>query len=103
MSNVSTSDWSASINSDDGMLVVSYTVAADSGSLGGVGLVVSNSGGHTVATAYVDLTGDANSASPAINVPADGVAVGDTVVAAATGEAGGEHFFEEKRLTVTGG
>jgi hypothetical protein len=102
MSNVTTDNWNANINTADGMLVVSCTVAAE-GSLGGVGLVVNDSSGRTLATAYVEITGNATSANPGINLAGSGISEGDTVSVAADGEADGQHFFVEKRLTVTGG
>ena len=100
MSNVTVSDWSASINSEDGMLAVSCTVTAEGCELAGVGIVANDAGGRTIATCYISLTGEASSAAAGINVPSGGIADGDTILIAANGECGGQHFFEEKRVTV---
>ncbi len=96
--NVSVSEWTACINVMDGTLAVSCTVEAND--VTSVGLIVNTAAGKTVATAYTTLSGGCNSASPAINVAASGIAEGDTLNLAADGQAGGEHFFYEEKVTV---
>jgi len=99
---VSISNWNACYNSNDGILALSCRVTADEGeaTISGVGLILNDAGGKTIASMYVELAENSSLASPALNLPANGLAVGDTVLAAATGEAGGKHYFFEQRLTI---
>lgn len=99
---VTVSDWSACFNSGDGMLVLSCTVTANDSTpcIGGVGLILNTAGGVTLASIYTEWAGNVASATPAINVGPGSLAVGDSVEAVVSGEANGQHYFFEERLTI---
>ena len=101
-SDVTVSDWNACFNESDGMIVLSCTITTDDGSdiITGAGLILNTSAGGTIATCYAECSPGSSSVSPALNILPGGLTVGDTVLAAATGEAGGEHFFFEENLSV---
>ena len=101
-SNVTASDWNACFNTSDGMIVLSCTITTNDGSdnITGVGLILNSSAGEAIASCYAESSAGSASVSPSINVPPSGLNVGDSVLAAATGEAGGEHFFFEEKLSV---
>lgn len=99
---VTVSDWNACLNSGNGEIVLSCKVAADDpdATISGVGLILNNGSGMILASCYTELSGGSTSASPALNLPADGLALGDTVMGVVTGEAGGQHYFVEQELTI---
>jgi hypothetical protein len=101
-SNVTASDWNACFNESDGMLVLSCTLTTDDGSdhITGAGLVLNTSAGETIASCYTNCSGGSSSVATSLNALPSGIAVGDSVLAAATGEANGEHFFLEEHLAV---
>lgn len=96
--NVSVSGWTACINAVDGTLVVSCTVEGEG--ITSVGMVVNTAEGRTLATAYTGLSEGCVSVSPSLNLVADGIVEGDTIILAADGEAGGDHFFFEESISV---
>jgi len=100
--NVTVSGWSACINELDGTLVVSCTVDTNGGKAGipGVVLILNTAAGKTVATGYTGLSGGCSSASPSLNLIASDLSEGDSVMLAADGQADGEHFFFEEKVSV---
>ena len=99
---VSVTDWSACYNDADDILVLSCTVKTNDGSaaISGVGLILNTAQGQTMASTYTEISGDNESVMPALNLPPAGFSVGDTVSAVVSGEAGGEHFFFQEKLTI---
>ena len=99
---VSVSNWNACFNSNDNILTLSCRITAEEGkeTMSAVGLILNDGDGKTIASMYVELAENNSLASPALNVPGDGLAVGGQVVAAVSGEADGQHFFFEQRLTI---
>jgi hypothetical protein len=97
-SNTNASGWSACLNNADGMVVVSCTITGNG--VSGVGLILNTSDGKTLASAYTELSGTCTSASPSLNLASGDLKEGDTVLVAADGEADGEHFFFEEKLSI---
>ena len=99
---VTITDWLVCINNNDGILAVSCTVNTVDSSEGitGVGLILNTSGGKTVASAYVGMSGGSKTATPGINMPAAGFAEGESVSVVAQGECNGKHFFAEKDVII---
>src|SRR4051812_16937781 len=96
-SSANVSAWSACLNNADGMIVASCTVAGDD--ISGVGLIVNTGAGQTIASCYTELSGGCMSASPSLNLAPNGLGEGDTVLLAASGEADGQHFFFEEKVS----
>jgi len=101
---VSISNWNACYDTNDGIFSLSCRITADEGqaTISGVGLILNDGGGKTIASMYVELAEESSLASPALNVPGNGFSIGDPVIAAASGEAEGKHFFFEEKLTIEG-
>ena len=99
---VSISNWNACYNAGSGIVALSCRVTAAEGEalISAVGLVLNDGAGNEIASMYVELAEETSLASPALNVPAGTLKLGDQVIAAATGEADGEHFFFEQTLSV---
>ena len=99
---VTVTNWDACYNSGDNEIVLSCTVTAkdSSAAITGVGLVLNNSQGQTVASSYTELSSGCDSATPAINLAPGGLKVGDKVMGVVTGEAGGQHYFLEQKLVI---
>ena len=102
MSNVTVSDWSACYNKTDDTVVLSCTITTDDGSstISGVGLILNNAKGVTLASFYTEFSDGNKSVTPALNMPPGRVGLGDDVSAVASGQAGGQHFFFQQNLTV---
>ena len=100
---VTVSDWTACYNSGDDEIALYCTVTTNDSSdtITGVGVLLNNSEGATLASCYTELTGGSSSATPALNLPPGGLSVGDTVWGVVSGEVEGEHFFTEQELTIT--
>ncbi|HEY5884211.1 MAG TPA: hypothetical protein VIT88_05955 [Pyrinomonadaceae bacterium] len=100
---VTINDWDACYNSSDKVIVVSCTVsAADAGQLiTGVGLIINNAEGVTVASFYNGLSSGCEQVSPAFNLPIGPLNVGDSVWAVAQGQCGSQHFLVEQELTIS--
>jgi hypothetical protein len=97
-SNTNVGGWSACLNTADGTIVASCAVTG--GGISGVGLVLNTGDGQVLASVYTELSGGCDSASPSINLPQGDLNEGDTVLLAASGQADGEHFFFEEKLTI---
>jgi hypothetical protein len=99
---VNVSDWSACYNIPDNLLIVSCTVSsADASNLiTGVGLIVNNAEGATLASFYNGMSSGSEQVYPAFNLEPGPLHVGDVVWAVAQGECGGQHFFVEQELTI---
>ena len=99
---VTVSDWSACYNIPDNLLVVSCTVSsADANHLiTGIGLLVNNAEGATLASFYNGMSSGSEHLYPAFNLEPGHLHVDDTVWAIAQGECAGQHFFVEQELTI---
>jgi len=99
---VAVSGWNACYNSGNGVLSLSCTVTTSdsSAAISGVGLMLNNSQGSTLASTYDELSNECESVTPALNIPPGGLKVGDTVWGVVSGEASGQHYFFEKELTI---
>ena len=94
--------WQACYNSSDNVLVVSCTVSsADSGaSITGVGLVVNDAEGSTLASFYNRFSSGSETVYPAFNLPLGTLSIGDAVFVVVQGECSGQHFFIEEEMTI---
>ena len=99
---VTVSDWSACYNLPDNLLVVSCTVSSTDASnlITGIGLIVNNAEGRTLASFYNGMSAGSEHVYPAFNLEPGQLHVGDAVWAVAQGECGGQHFFVEQELTI---
>jgi hypothetical protein len=99
---VTISNWNACINQGNGEVVLSCTVTANKSgaTISGVGVILNNSAGVTLGSCYTELSGGCESVTPALNLPPGDLAVGDTVMGVVTGEAHGQHYFIEQKLTI---
>lgn len=97
---VTITSWNACYNSGEGIISLSCTATAKGGGISGIGLMLNNSAGETLASIYVELSEDCASVTPAINIQPGALKVGDRVSGVASGEAGGKHFFFQERLTI---
>jgi len=99
---VAVTDWNACYNSGDGVISLSCTVTTSdsSAAISGVGLVLNNSKGLTLASSYTELSNDCESVTPALNMPPGGLKVGDIVWGVVSGEAQGQHYFFEQKLVI---
>ena len=99
---VTVSDWSACYNIPDNLLVVSCTVSSVDAShlITGIGLIVNNAEGTTLASFYNGMSAGSENVNPSFNLGPGPLHAGDTVWAVAQGECGGQHFFVEEELTI---
>jgi hypothetical protein len=99
---VTVSDWNACYNSGEDVIALSCTVTASdsSATISGVGLILNNSQGKTLCSSYTEFSGGTESATPALNLPPNGLGVGDTVSGVVSGEVGEEHYFFQQQLTI---
>ena len=99
---VTITNWDACYNSGDNEIVLSCTVSAKDPSAGitGVGLVLNNSQGQTVASSYTELSSGCESVTPAINLAPGALKVGAKIMGVVTGEVDGQHYFFEKYLII---
>ena len=97
---ISVSQWNACYNSGDGVIALTCVVNSTSTNISGVGLMLNSDEGATLASTYVELSGNSESVSPALNLPLGKLNVGDTVYGVVSGEANGQHFFFEEKLTI---
>jgi len=95
---VKVSSWSACYNDGDGIIALSCTVMGKG--ITGVGLILNDAGGATLASTYVELSGGTPSASPSVDLPPGKLKVGDKIMAAVTGQANGQHYFVEQILMI---
>ena len=95
-------DWNACYNSGDAVISLSCTVTTSdsSAAISGVGLMLNNRQGITLASSYAELSNDCESVTPALNIPPSGLKVGDTVWGVLSGEAQGQHYFFEQELVI---
>jgi hypothetical protein len=100
---VTVSDWSACFNSSDNQLVISCTVSSadSSASITGIGLIVNNAEGSTLASFYNSSSSGSETVYPAFNLPPGHLNLGDSVWAVVQGECHGQHFFSEEELTIS--
>jgi len=99
---VKVTDWQACYNSGDNEIVLSCKVSTldGSASITGAGLILVDRAGKTLSSSYADFDGS-KSVALSLDVPPNGIRVEDFVMGVATGEAAGQHYFEEKKLQVT--
>ena len=99
---VSVTDWNACYNSGDDMIALSCTVTTEDSraTITGVGLILNNSKGVILCSTYTGLSGGTKSVNPSLNLPPNGLGVGDTVWAVVSGEVAGQHYFFEQELTI---
>jgi hypothetical protein len=99
---VTVSDWNACFNSEENIIALScnITTVDASPSITGVGILLNDIQGATLASCYTTLSGGVETVSPALNLPPGHLGVGDAVSAVATGECHGQHFFFEQELTI---
>ena len=100
---VEVTDWKACYNEGDNIIALSCTVATVNSdeAITGVGLILNNSAGATLASAYTELSNGSASVSPSFNLSPGGLAVGDTVFGVVSGEVSGQHYFFEQKLSIT--
>ena len=100
---VTVSDWNACYNNGDDVIALSCRVATDdsSATISGVGLTLNNSEGRIIGSFYTQFSGGSKSVNPAINLPPNGLGVGDIVWGVVTGQVKGQHYFTEQKLTVS--
>lgn len=99
---VTVSDWSACYNIPDNLLVVSCSISSADAShlITGIGLIVNNAEGETLASFYNGMSEGSEHVYPAFNLEPGSLHIGDGVFAVAQGECGGQHFFVEQELTI---
>lgn len=99
---VTVSDWVACYNSTDKVIVVSCSVSSANGSasITGVGLLVNNPEGSTLASFYNSSSSGSETVYPAFNLPTGNLSVGDVVWGVVQGECDGQHFLVEQELTI---
>lgn len=99
---VAVTNWKACYDSGDNEIVLSCKVSSldKSASITGAGLVLVDRSGKTLSASYAAFDGS-KSVDVSLDVPPNGIRVGDFVMGVATGEAAGKHYFEEQKLQVT--
>ena len=102
---VAVTDWNACYNSGEGVISLSCTVATrnSAAAISGVGLILNNSAGSTLASTYTELSNPCGSVTPALNLPPGSLKVGDTVWGVVSGEVDGQHYFFEQQLVIETG
>lgn len=100
---VTVGDWKACYNEGDNVIALSCTVTTvdSDAAISGVGLILNNSAGVTLASTYTEFSSSSESVSPSINLPPGGLGVGDTVWGVVSGEVQGQHYFFEQELTIS--
>lgn len=100
---VAVNDWTACYNSPENLLVLSCTVSTTDGSadITGIGLLVNDAEGNTLASFYNTSSSGSESVNPAVNLPPHDLKVGDSVWGVVQGECSGQHFFFEQELTIS--
>jgi hypothetical protein len=96
------SDWVACHNSTDNIIVLSCTISTTDSRNGitGIGLILNDSAGHTLASIYTEMSDGSANVSPSLNLAPGELSVGDSILAVAQGECEGQHFFFEQELTI---
>ena len=99
---VKVTNWTACYNGGDNEIVLSCKVSTldASATITGGGLTLVNRAGKTLGSFYAEFAGSRTS-DLALNIPPNGLSVGDFVMGAASGEVNGQHYFEEQKLQVT--
>ena len=97
---VRVSEWNACYNSGDGVIALTCVVTSSSADISGVGLMLNTGAGATLASTYFELSTNSESVTPALNLPLGSLSVGATVHGVVSGEANGQHFFFEEKLTI---
>lgn len=97
---VKVTDWQACYNSGDNEIVLFCKISTldGSASITGAGLILVDRNGKTLSSSYAGFDGS-KSVDLSLDIPPNGIRVGDFVMGVATGEAG-QHYFEEKKLQV---
>lgn len=99
-STVTVTAWNACYNNGDDVVVLSCTVISSGSDISGVGLMLNDSEGLTLASTYTALSNNNESVTPALNLPPGDLKVGDNVFGVVSGEADGQHYFFEQELTI---
>jgi len=99
---VAVTGWNACYNSGDEVISLSCTgtTSDSSAAISGVGLILNNSKGSTLASTYAELSNGCESVTPALNIHPYGLQLGDTVYGVVSGEAQGHHYFFEQKLVI---
>ena len=99
---VKVTDWNACYNSGEDVISLSCTVATkhSSAAISGVGLILNDSQGKSLASTYAELSNGSQSVTPAINLPPGDLKVGDTVWGVVSGEVNEHHYFFEEKLVI---
>jgi hypothetical protein len=99
---VGVTDWKACYNSGEGVISLSCTVTTrdSSAAISGVGLILNNREGSTLASSYAELSNPCESVTPALNLPPGGLKVGDNVWGVVSGEVHDQHYFFEQELVI---
>lgn len=99
---VAVTGWKACYNSGEGVISLSCTVTTNDSSpaISGVGLILNNSQGSTLASTYAELSNPCESVTPALNLPPGGLKVGDIVWGVVSGEVQDQHYFFEQKLVI---
>ena len=100
---VRVSDWKACYNEGDNVLALSCTVTTldSKAAISGVGLILNNSAGVTLASTYTECSSGSQSVSPSINLPPGDLGVGGNVWGVVSGEVQDQHYFFEQELTIS--
>ena len=99
---VAVTDWNACYNSGEDVISLSCRVATrdSSAAISGVGVILNNSQGRTLASTYAELSNGSQSVTPAVNLPPGNLKVGDTVWGVVSGEVNEQHYFFEEKLVI---
>jgi len=99
---VTVSDWNACFNSSDNLIVISCTVSSadSSATITGIGLIVNDAEGSTLASFYNSSSSGSETVYPAFNLPPGTLSVGDAVWGIVQGGCDGQHFLFEEELTI---
>jgi hypothetical protein len=94
------SEWNACYNSGDAVIALTCVVTSSSADISAVGLMLNSGAGATLASTYFEMSTNSDSVTPALNLPLGSLSVGATVYGVVSGEANGQHFFFEEKLTI---
>ena len=99
---VAVTNWNVCYNSGEDVMSLSCTVTTkdSAAAISGVGLILNNSQGATLASTYADLSSGCESVTPALNLPPGGLKVGASVWGVVSGEVNDQHYFFEEKLVI---
>ncbi|MFN2578366.1 MAG: hypothetical protein ABR607_11825 [Pyrinomonadaceae bacterium] len=94
------SQWNACYNSGEAVIALTCVVTSSGADISAVGLMLNTAAGATLASSYVELSTNSESVTPSLNLPSGNLDVGATVHGVVSGEANGQHFFFDEKLTI---